>query len=375
MEILFLITSIFVVITPLGLFPIYVMNRSKNIANLNVINRDIFNTKSVCLVITVYKEKEELERKLLEIANYNFDHSRLHVIIGCDGFDYKLTNKFPYKTTVRLFERAGKTAVQNNIVREFRGEYDFFCFSDVNSQWKQDALSILSNTMVTNPKIGYLSGALILRNGSDAIKSESYYWNVDLMLRTYESHFGCAVGGNGAIYAVRTCCYRDFPALISHDGYMGAHVVTSGFESRYVAEAVALEKAPENIWKEYHRKVRMNRGQPFKKYFIIQKFNFLKFPRFALFNFLHKYLKYQYYWAFLFIWMFPLFNGFSLQLYSVLNGVAIVVLIYLSKVRRFSGATAILNLLLAVLAQWHALFNTITLRNSATWNPKVQSTR
>lgn len=374
MEIL-LVISFFVIITPLGLYPIYVLVKSKNIVNLNVINRDNSNMKDVCLVLTVYKESEELERKLLEISKYDYDLSRIHVIIGCDGFEHELTKKYPYKTTLCHFERCGKTVAQNKIVQEFKKWYDFFCFSDVNSQWNNDSLSILCNTMFANPKIGYLSGALILRNGTDAIKSESYYWNVDLMLRTYESHFGCAVGGNGAIYAVRTSCYRDFPPLISHDGYMGAHAVTNGFESRYVDEAVAFERSPENIWKEYHRKVRMNRGQPFKKYFIIQKFNFFKFPRFALFNFLHKYLKYQYYWAFLYIWIYPFFNGISFPLYTLINGLVIAVLVYLHRTRHFSWASGILNLLLAVMAQWHALFKTFTFRSSATWNPNVQSSR
>ena len=108
MEIL-LVISFFVIITPLGLYPIYVFLKSKNIVNLNVINRDNSNMKDVCLVLTVYKESEELERKLLEITKYDYDLSRIHVIIGCDGFEYELTKKYPYKTTICHFERCGKT--------------------------------------------------------------------------------------------------------------------------------------------------------------------------------------------------------------------------------------------------------------------------
>nr|WP_050636207.1 glycosyltransferase [Candidatus Stoquefichus sp. SB1] len=275
--------------------------------------------------------------------------------------------------------RVGKTIVQNQARKICSGE--IIAFSDANSLWKDDSLYWLISRF-KDKKIGYISGNLQYINSSidNTSYAESSYWNFDLKIREMESSISNIVGGNGSIYAIRNEYYIDLPPLLSHDGFMPTKMVINGYNAKSEPMAIAFEKASEDSNDEFQRKIRMQRGQPFKKYYDIKKFNVFKYGWFTYFYIGHKYLKYLLY----------LFHPVLLIVNYVLLGINIFydITFYMQLLFYFfalvgyflrNKETSVLFYLpyhycLTIVAQVFSIKNTLLGKSKATWE-KSKTTR
>lgn len=271
----------------------------------------------VSFIIAAYNEEKVIEAKLQNAVSQRYDSRKLEIIVVSDGstdrtnqivrgFIAGREDEYPVVQLLDVNNRKGKTCAQNSAVKIARGE--ILVFSDSNSQWDQDALRLLVNRFRSS-KIGYVCGKLKYINGESSLtsKSESTYWDFDLQIRKMESRISSIVGGNGAIYAIRRANYVELPPLISHDGYMPAKMIIQGMQAKFEDRAIAYEKASEDEGDEFNRKVRMNRGLPWKKYLDIQKFNVFKYGWFSYFYLGHKFLKYLLYILHPALWIISFF--------------------------------------------------------------------
>lgn len=343
---------------------------------------------SVSFVITAYNEESVIIKKLVNTLEMKHSCSFLEIIVasdasndGTDELVKAFIDKFssPALPIVlrRIEGRLGKTFVQNKIVEDLCT--DIVVFSDANSIWLENSLQELIS-FFDDEKVGYVSGSLRYMNSNETptSSSESAYWNFDLKIREMESNIGSTVGGNGAIYAVRRACYYCLPPVLSHDGFLPTKMVLNNYKAKYCSSAIAYEQASTDSSDEFSRKVRMQRGQPYKKYYDIQKFNFLQFGLFSYFYFGHKYLKYQLY----------IFHPLLLFLNILLaSGSTVYSLILILHVQFYLNAflCAIFNLkcrffswpyhyLMTVFAMWVSVYNTFSGKTSSVWE-KSLSTR
>jgi len=248
---------------------------------------------------------------------------------------------------------------------------ELIAYTDTNSRWDANALNNLVSYMNEHQRCGYLSGRLVYDTTNDV--AESKYWSTDLKLREFENIYGACVGGNGAIYCIRASAYSDFPAHISHDGYMPANVVVKGYSSNFCKSAVAFEKETNDKRKEFRRKIRMNRGQPFKKYFIPSKFNLFRYPYFTVFFIAHKYFKYLFYLLIpLWLLVFGILSKTLTYLLILFVGVVMLLGVLGLKTKLYQY---LLTLGIAVLAQWIALYNTLKGDLKVTWDVQQESIR
>lgn len=257
----------------------------------------------VSFIVTVYNEEKVIEKKLNNIIETDYDRNKLEIIVASDDSNdatHEIVEDFIEKHkefNIKLHivkGRKGKTVVQNQVTHIANGS--ICVYSDANSMWRPDAIRKLVDCF-QDEKMGYVSGKLQYENGKDNLTSgsESKYWNFDLKIRSMESQIGNIVGGNGSIYAIAKKYYVDLDPMLSHDGFMPTKMVLQGAKAKYQENAIAYEKASEVSGDEFARKVRMQRGQPFKKYYDIQKFNVFRHGWFSYFYFGHKYLKYLLY--------------------------------------------------------------------------------
>lgn len=258
---------------------------------------------NVSYVVTVYNEENVILKKLENISSLEYPSEKIEYIIASDDSndktheiveDYMRTHTNLNLKLHIVKGRVGKTIVQNQTRKICKGE--IIAFSDANSLWKENSLYWLVSRFV-DTKIGYVSGNLQYINSDidNTAYAESSYWNYDLKIREMESSISNIVGGNGSIYAIRNQYYVDLPPLLSHDGFMPTKMVINGYKAKSEPMAIAFEKASEDSNDEFQRKVRMQRGQPFKKYYDIEKFNIFKYGWFTYFYIGHKYLKYLLY--------------------------------------------------------------------------------
>ncbi|CAH6794650.1 Glycosyl transferase [Vibrio chagasii] len=386
-ELLFWVT-LFLIIHPFITYPLSLML-------LGYIYKDDYKSQycesfspSVTLVISAYNEQKVIANKLNSLLEMNFDIATLEVIVTSDGSTdrtHEIVNNFIAKFGARFKSielvvvegRLGKTNAQNKAVERSRG--DIIAFSDSNSIWEPNALDFLVSRF-KDDNVAYVSGMLKYTNHQESTtsESESRYWEFDLYLREVESRVMSTVGGNGAIYAIRQSEYIDLPPMLSHDGFMPTKVVLKGKTAKFEKRAIATEKAGENSSDEFGRKVRMQRGQPWKKYIDISKFNFFKFGWFSYFYFSHKYLKYCLYILHpsLFIFNIIIFNDSLIYLFSLvfqsLFYIFAILGFFLKSKNKLMHYPFYYSM--TIVAQAVSVYRTLTGKSKATWE-KAETTR
>jgi cellulose synthase/poly-beta-1,6-N-acetylglucosamine synthase-like glycosyltransferase len=354
--------------------------------------RDISDDElpSVSLIITAYNEEKVIKRKLDEAVRYKYPADKYEIIVASDdsndsthsiveNFIDEIGKNFP---SVRLFivkGRKGKTVVQNQAVKIAKGE--IVAFSDANSVWNNNALWLMARRFI-NPRLGYICGRLQYVNTDKDMTSraEGLYWNFDLKIRKLESKIGSIVGGNGAIYAIRKSLYVDLPPLFSHDGFMPTKMVVQGATAKYEPEAIAFEKASQNPDDEFQRKIRMQRGQPWKKYTDIEKFNIFKYGWFSYFYFGHKYVKYILYLLHPLLYISNIFlaNSHIFFIITLIGQTVFYLMAMIGYLTRNKKRVRLFyypyHYCLTIVAQIYSIINTLKGNAKATWE-KSETTR
>src|SRR5699024_6838744 len=133
--------------------------------------------------------------------------------------------------------------------------------TDANSILKKNAIREIVSPFFKND-VKYVCGRLIYinENTNDTASLEGNYWSIDLKMRKIESDIQTITAGNGAIYACKNEEYYDFNPIKSHDANMPRYFALRGQRALFNEDAIAFEKAGENMEDEFKRKVRMNRG-------------------------------------------------------------------------------------------------------------------
>lgn len=297
---------IILILYPLLLYPI-TLKLIRFFYRFKLINVDYdfdLENKKIDFLIVAYNEEETILNKLKNTLKISNKLRNINVYISSDNSTDKtnqIVEKFIQKEKLSNFHlinydtRQGKTKMQNLFVRKSKS--DFIVFSDSNSIWNEDSIQKLLFHF-RYKDVSYVCGKLEYSNSNKDINAnaESTYWNLDLSIRKMESEIYSIVGGNGAIYAIRAKDYIYLPDLLSHDGFMPTELLVKKSKlSKFEFEAVAKEKATTSLYEEFKRKIRMNRGLPFKSYYRISKFNIFRYGLFSYFYVGHKFIKHNLY--------------------------------------------------------------------------------
>lgn len=380
-------TMFSLICVPLGIYPLSLVVLRKvykrKFIESNNIRKSIQEKgfyPTVSFVVTVHNEESVIEKKLDNMFSIDYPKSKIEYIIASD-FSTDNTNKIVKEyikknnaaNHLRLLEvdkHLGKTYAQNYAVKN--SENEIIVFSDANSLWRRDALI---NLLVDfkDESVGYVAGALRYTNTEVNTNSslEGFYWNFDLKMREVESVVSSITGGNGAIYAVRKKYYFDFPPMISHDGYMPSKMIVRGLKAKFAKDAIVFEVASTDRRGEFKRKVRMNRGLPWKKYMDIEKLNIFVFGWFSYFYFGHKLVKYWLYFLHIALLIINIFLAIDYVFYFwiliphvIFYLIGTLGMIFNFKIKILMFPT---HYLMTIFAQLVAVIKTLLGRNSATW--------
>lgn len=222
---------------------------------------------SVTIMIVAHNEEKVIKEKLENVLNLDYPKEKLEILISSDNStdatnyivkefidNHKERNIVLYEVK----ERKGKTNAQNEAAKLVKNE--ILIMTDANSMLKQNAVKELVSSFYDDT-IAYVTGRLCYVNSkdNDTSKAENTYWDLDTKIRDIESKIQTITAGNGALYACKTKEYYDFEPIQCHDSSMPLYYALK--QKRAIAnhEAIAYEKAGENIQDEFKRKVRMNR--------------------------------------------------------------------------------------------------------------------
>jgi len=216
----------------------------------------------VSVIVTAYHEQDVIAARIANLRELDYPAERLQIIVAVDGGvsnDADGTAERARAAGADLvleLPRGGKVAGQNAAVPHAAG--DLLAFSDANVQWQHDALRLLVEAFVADPKLGYACGEVRFL-GDDGANQEGLYWRYEMRLRSLESRLASITAGNGAIYAVRRSAYFNIIPLGGHDLAFPSGMVKRGWRAKFVPAARAQEKMAPSLEGEFARKRRMAR--------------------------------------------------------------------------------------------------------------------
>ena len=255
---------------------------------------------TVTIMIVAHNEEKVIKDKLDNVCNLNYPKNKLRILVSSDNStdntniiveDYIRKHADEDITLYKVKDRKGKTNAQNEAQKIVTTE--FLVMTDANALLDKDAIRELMASFVSED-ILYVTGCLKYINSdkSSTSKSESTYWDGEVIIRDIESRIQTITAGNGALYACRNEDYYDIPPIECHDSSMPFDFALKKKRCLNNIDAIAYEKAGEKDQDEFSRKVRMNRLilKVFKN--TLKSMNFFKYKWFSFFYFGHRTCRY-----------------------------------------------------------------------------------
>jgi cellulose synthase/poly-beta-1,6-N-acetylglucosamine synthase-like glycosyltransferase len=216
---------------------------------------------TVTLVISAYNEREVIGSKLENSLQLEYPQGKLDILVvsdcSTDGTDQVVAG-FADRG-VRLYRaaaRLGKTAALNEALETVDSE--IVVFSDANAIYDAGAIRFLVGHFVDDC-VGYAVGHARYHEErrTAAGESEGIYWNIEVMIKQWESRFSSVVGGDGAIYAIRRALYEPMQETDINDLVNPLQIVAKGYRGVFDPRAWCVEHPAGEFGKEFYRKVRI----------------------------------------------------------------------------------------------------------------------
>jgi len=219
---------------------------------------------AVTLLIAAHNDEPVIEGRIRNALAMDYPPDKLQILIASDASTDRtndIVRSFADKGA-RLLDyqnRSGKTAMLNSAFGEVRTP--MVMLSDANTFTEPNAARCLMRWFV-NPRIGVVSGRLILTDPVSGKNVDSMYWRYETFLKKRESQLGALLGSNGAIYAIRTELFRPIPGNTIVDDFVIplAAKLRSGCDVIYDPDAVANEESAPDVKAEFKRRSRIGAG-------------------------------------------------------------------------------------------------------------------
>jgi len=216
---------------------------------------------SVTLIISAYNEQNVIAAKLMNSLALDYPAGKLDVVVVSDCSSDRtdsIVRGFAGRGVklVRTAERRGKTSGLNCALKGISS--DIVLFSDANALYDRSAVRRLVRHFA-DPAVGYAVGWARYEDAAEtaAGRSEGAYWDMEVRLKQWESSYSSVVGGDGAIYAIRTMLYEPLLESDINDFVNPLQIVARGYRGVFDAEAWCSEKVAGRFDKEFARKVRI----------------------------------------------------------------------------------------------------------------------
>ncbi|HHM02396.1 MAG TPA: glycosyltransferase family 2 protein [Caldithrix abyssi] len=216
---------------------------------------------SLTMVISAYNEETVIAEKLNNSLQLDYPRDRFQIVVISDASEDKTDDIVSHHddgrvSLIRVEGRRGKTHGISVVVPQLKSE--LVVFSDANAIYKKDALKKLV-AHFADEKVGYVVGnaQYYKENQSSAGEHESTYWDMEVKLKMYESRLSSVVGGDGAIYAIRTSLFLPMEDDDINDFVNPLQIITQGYRGVFEAGAVCYEHTADSFEKEIGRKRRI----------------------------------------------------------------------------------------------------------------------
>ena len=243
------------------------------------------------VIIPAYNEQSNIGGKIQNTLASSYPRTHLDIIVVSDGSTDRTDD------IVRAFEpdgvrlivqhpRQGKTAGLNRAVAIARGE--LLVLTDANSAYEPATLASLA-AYFGIPQVGLVSGYTRYRmTGGHVSETTNAYTSLERIIKRGESAWGCCVGADGAIFAMRRSLYRQLRHDDINDFVLPLAVIEQGYECVFAEAAVCTENPGVDLESEFRRQSRITNRTLRALWRHRHLLNPFRRPLFSFFLFSHK---------------------------------------------------------------------------------------
>lgn len=253
----------FLVVYPYVIYPLLIKVLADHFPYKCAVIADSTEWPGVTFVISAYNEEDIISNKLDNTLALSYPRADLQILVVSDSSDDRTDDIVRAAgkddDRIRLIRqegRKGKSSGLNLALAEACGE--IVVFSDANAIYKDDALYELVKPF-SDPEIGYVVGsARYFESGGNEVKeSEGLYWRLELWLKEKESAFYSVIGGDGAIYAIRSELFTELRQDDINDFVNPLQIISYGYRGIFNPNAMCYEESADDFGKEFLRKRRI----------------------------------------------------------------------------------------------------------------------
>lgn len=252
------------------IYPMFLWLLSKNTPSLPYIqflSDDVF--PEVHIIIPVHNEGDIIFRKLMSIAESNFQHSKIHIYVGLDNCsDNSLSEVIKFRDQQLLDihivdkkNRSGKPQVLNSIIEEFKLNKGILIFSDANVLLTPNTIPGLI-TYFKDPQIGLVDARFKISKSIYSHELEGDYVSFEQNIKYWESLvFGTMQGPFGGCFAIKATLFQPIPAnFLVDDFFIAMQVMRNGYKAIVNPDAIVIEEVHTDWPEEFRRKKRIATG-------------------------------------------------------------------------------------------------------------------
>jgi cellulose synthase/poly-beta-1,6-N-acetylglucosamine synthase-like glycosyltransferase len=249
----------------------------------------------VSIIVPTYNEENVIRKRIENLLELDYPSDRYEVIIVDSGSSdktteitaemiIKLERENPKIRLIKEDKRRGKASAINTGKDYTKGE--IVLVTDANSIFDKNALREMMPHF-KNPKVGAVGGRYCVKNPENQLAaSESFYWDLEYIMRRGESSLDSACLFHGEINAWRKGLVHADINVLSEDLDICIAIRRKGYKIEYEPNAIVYEPSATNIKDQIIRRKKVVIGTikcmiKHGSYFIFTKkdlYNLLIFP-------------------------------------------------------------------------------------------------
>lgn len=206
----------------------------------------------VSIIVPAYNEERAIRTRVENLLDLNYPKDRYEVIVVESGSTDATSNVMeetiahhsssgPQLKLIREQERRGKASAIN--LGKQHAEGSIVLVSDANAAFHADVLREMA-PYFEDPKVGGVGGRRVVCNPDNRLtRSESFYWDLEHMMRSGESALDSACLFQGEINAWRRDLAEADVTNLSEDLDMTIQIRRVGYKIAYEPAAMVYESA------------------------------------------------------------------------------------------------------------------------------------
>lgn len=226
----------------------------------------LYKYPPISVVISAYNEEQNIKLRIENLVDCGYSDMEVVFVDDCStDHTFELAEMFlalyfPNHKLLHNEKQMGTSASYNRAIRTTSNE--IVVVTDADVRFKKDALFRLMDRLMSNPKIGAVSGDL-QPEPTDSVPGEleEKYRSVYGMMCQWESAHGSTFNFNGALMAFRKSAEKEINDRTGADDTNVAFaVIRNGYRAVYEKTAVVYEKVPGSFTIQTKQKIRRASG-------------------------------------------------------------------------------------------------------------------